>query len=908
MPTRDGQMRAILDNTIDGIITIDLRGCIESCNASVERIFGYEIAELIGQNVSILAASPDAERHDGYVADYLRTGAPKIIGTGREVRGRRKDGRTFPMYLAVSDIQHDKHRSFIGIVRDLSERAALEDDLRRIYDLSSDLICTLGFDGCFQRVNPAFLRTLGHPEETLLYRPMIDFVHEDDRKHTREMLDRLCQGASCADSRNRCLCADGTYKWLAWQAVPSVDSHVICAVARDDTERKTLEDSLRHAKYVAESASEAKGQFLANMSHEIRTPLNAVIGYSTLLLDTQLTAQQLDYLQAVRTAADALLGQLNAILDLSKIEVDKLELEQVSTDLRLAMEDTLEILAESARKKRLQLTCLVDADCPNYLRSDPGRLRQVLINLVGNAIKFTERGEITVRARVIDEGARRFVRIEVSDTGPGIPAESVPRLFQSFSQVDASMARRHGGSGLGLFLCRKLVAALGGMTGVQSQEGVGSTFWFTLPLILLRPTELPVHALPAPLRKSRILVIDDHAASREQLGQLLRQILLEPILCESTQLAERFLDANPSWSPNLVLIANTLPDGEDVEFASVLRQRVGIQNVRIVHLVLPREQKDGKLPLPESFDAQLLKPIRMRRLLRVCHELLDATTTSARSVVPSRASRPSGMMPRFDRLPPRILVAEDNPANQRLTMLMLQRMGCRVDVAADGKEAVRAATGFPYDLILMDVQMPVMDGLAATRELRRRTGPASAVPIVALTANAFSSDREVSFQAGMNDFLCKPVTAETLQGMLRRWLPLHFLAEPVHAAVVEPVHAGASAGDSTELQEDLRAIHQSQAELTALLDEESAKKVLEIIKDDWPKQMKLAQAKLESLDLYGVSRSAHYLAGSAVQVGAKTLAKRCKELEAVAGGKNQQSTAQLLAILGHRIRELLAAL
>ncbi len=908
MPTRDGQMRAILDNTIDGIITIDLRGRIEACNASVERIFGYKPAELIGQNISMLAASPDAERHDRYLADYLRTGEAKIIGTGREVRGRRKDGRTFPMYLAVSDIQHDSHRSFIGIVRDLSERAALEDDLRRIYDLSSDLICTLGFDGRFKRVNPAFLRTLGHSVETLLSRPMIDFIHEDDRKHTRELFDRLCQGASCVDCRNRCLCADGTYKWLAWQAVPSVDSQVICAVARDDTERKTLEDSLRHAKNIAESASEAKGQFLANMSHEIRTPLNAVIGYSTLLLDTQLSAQQLDYLQAVRTAADALLGQLNAILDLSKIEVDKLELEQVSTDLRLAMEDTLEILAESARRKQLQLTCLVDADCPNYLRSDPGRLRQVLINLVGNAIKFTERGEVTIRARVIDEARLRFVRIEVTDTGPGIPADSVPRLFQSFSQVDASMARRHGGSGLGLFLCRKLVAALGGMTGVQSQEGAGSTFWFTLPLILLRPTNPTSHALPVSLQKNRILVVDDHAASREQLGQLLRLLLLEPTVCESTQAAERFLEDHPSWLPKLVLIANTLPDGEDVEFAAVLRQRLGARNLRVARLMLPGESKEAKLPLPESFDAQLFKPIRMRRLLRLCHELLDAAATSARSAVSARISRPSGMMPRFDRLPPRILVAEDNPANQRLTMLMLQRMGCRVDVAGDGKEAVRAATGFPYDLILMDVQMPVMDGLAATCELRRRTGPTGSVPIVALTANAFSSDREVSLQAGMNDFLCKPVTVDTLQGVLRRWLPMHFLAESAFAAAASPIHEGTSEGESKDLQDDLRSVHQSQIELAALLDEESAKKVLEIIKGDWPKQMKLAQAKLEASDLHGVSRVAHYLAGSAVQVGASTLAKQCKELEAVAIGKHHERAAQLLTALGRRILDLLAAM
>ncbi len=790
----------------------------------------------------------------------------------------------------------------------MSELGALDADLRRIYELSSDLICTIGFDGFFKRVNPAFVRTLGHSEETLLSRALIEFIHEDDRQQTGEMFEQVCRGASCVDCRNRVLCADGSYRWLAWRAVPSPESQLVCAVARDDTERRRLEDSLRMAKAVAESQSDAKGQFLANMSHEIRTPLNAVIGYSTLLLDTPLSAQQLDYLQAVRTAADALLGQLHAILDLSKIEVDKLELEQVPTDLRLAMEDTLEILAESARKKRLPLTCLVDDDCPNFITSDPGRLRQVLINLCGNAIKFTDHGEVIVRARLLQDGGLRRVRIEVTDTGPGIAAEAVAKLFRPFSQVDSSMNRRHGGSGLGLFLCRKLVAALGGMIGVESAVGAGSTFWFTLPLLSAKATEDTGQVLPASSRHTRIMVVEGHAPSREQLGQLLRHLSLEPILCDSALAAERLLDASSDQIPRLFLVSSTLPDAEDTELAVSLRHRFGLRSVRIVRLLLPQESFDTKHSVPEEFDDQLVKPIRTRRLIRMLHEQLEPSGPNRGYAVQSRRSRPSGILPRFDRLPPRVLVVDDNPANQRLTVLMLQRMGCRVDVAADGKEAVQAASGFPYDLILMDVQMPVMDGLLATKQIRKLSGSAGTVPIVALTANAFTSDRDASLQAGMNDFLCKPVTFDTLQRVLRRRLPSHFQVEAQRGSAATPAKDSAGSAEAKELSDELVAIKQSLGDMNVLLDAEAAKKIVEILKDDWPKQIKLAKSKLESFDLHAVGRCAHYLAGSAGQIGASTLAKQCKELERVAGTKNQERSMQLLTAVDLRIRDLLAAL
>ena len=454
----------------------------------------------------------------------------------------------------------------------------------------------------------------------------------------------------------------------------------------------------------ARSADRAKSAFLANMSHEIRTPLNAVIGYTSLLLDAPLSKEHLEYVQAVRTAADTLLSQLNNILDLSKVEADKLELETVATDIRLAMEDAVEILAESARQKRLNVVSLLHRDCPSHIMTDPGRLRQVLINLIGNAVKFSDRGEILVRGQPAGSDDKPRIRIEVVDEGPGIPEDALSQLFQPFSQVDASIVRRHSGTGLGLALCKRLIEAMGGEIGVKSTLGAGSTFWFELP-ITAAETSNSMEQLPPSAMGSVVMVLDESAAIREQLDQLLLKLSLTPKLAANIQQAKALLQSSQHALPSMILMSDGIPSQDFREFVKLFQDTPKLQSIPVILLASVRKQQDSLSALFPSISGELLKPVRQRRLTRTLSQVFGSHTSTEKARKRVRHDRSSVEGLRVSENPPRILVAEDNRASQRLAALMLERLGCRVDVVGNGKEAKNAASKFQYDLILMDCQI-----------------------------------------------------------------------------------------------------------------------------------------------------------------------------------------------------------
>jgi len=631
--------------------------------------------------------------------------------------------------------------------------------LAGFFEMSPELMAIADGAGHFVRVNPAFTRTLGYSAAQVKVFAFAELIHPDDLARTEAAFATIKAGGSVAGLENRYRCKDGSYRWLLWSASPVGGDGAFYASGHDLTERRLLEDELRESETLAHEGSRLKSEFVASMSHELRTPLNGVIGLTDLLGDTSLDRVQRDYVDALAASGEALMAVIGAVLDFSKMEAGRLELDRADFELRPAVEEAVRMLADEAHGKGLEIGQWVDGGVPVLVNGDRARLRQILLNLLSNAVKFTPAGEVGLR--VSGEPGDR-VRFVIEDTGPGIEQSLVGNLFESFTQGDQSTTREHAGSGLGLTIARQLAELMDGEIGFEERAGGGSVFWFTARLP--RGVSVPAPRDRPQLRPRRTLIVDDNATNRTILEHQLRGWGLSCVSVDHpsaalTALERATHDAQPF---ELAVLDFNMPQMNGVELVHEIRKRPGLRGVRL--LLLSSAPLDGERLAGVGVSATLMKPARSSAIYSAIVEAFDVELAAARAGSSSPATRRArGLV---------VLLAEDNPINCTVADAMLNSLGIQTVVASNGREAIEKAAARDYDAILMDCDMPVVDGFEATRAIRA-TERGSRVPIIALTALSMPGDRERCLAAGMNDYLAKPVHKGELAAAMQRWLPDH---------------------------------------------------------------------------------------------------------------------------------------
>ncbi|MDQ3865846.1 MAG: PAS domain S-box protein [Actinomycetota bacterium] len=843
---------SLLEISPTAIVTVDLDDNVSSWNPAAEKLFGYPREEAIGRNIDELVCGSEELRAEG--REVNRRGSKEELEL--VTRRTRKDGTVVDVQLRIAPVFFEGELvGRYGIYHDISELQRQKQYFQSLLDNSPTAVAGIDLSQTVTAWNPAAENLFGYTRDEAVGRNIDDLVARSKEVHAEAVrLNRKAieEGeAHLVTQRTR---KDGTLVDVEVLVAPVIvagELHGFYAIYHD------VSDLLR-ARHEAETANRAKSAFLATMSHEIRTPMNAVIGMSGLLLETELTREQREYAEIVSASGDALLKIIDDILDFSKIEAEKLELENQPFALRPCIEAALDVVAKRASEKGLDLACMLDSGAPRAIVGDATRLRQILINLLSNAVKFTESGEVVVslEATALRDGLHDL-HFAVRDTGIGIPAERMDRLFESFSQVDASTTRRYGGTGLGLAISRRLAELMGGKMWAESDVGKGSTFHFTI-LAEEAPALVPTYDKPAQpqLAGKRVLVVDDNATNREILLRYTESWGMATNATAAPAEALAWIERGERF--DVALLDLRMPDMDGVALAREIRRHRDAEALPLVVLTsLGRRKEDGHPDI--EFAAYLTKPIKASQLYETLIEVLAAKPAAEPRATAETAT---GEAPGEQAVT--ILVAEDNEVNQKLALAVLAKLGYRADVAANGVEALAALGEKRYDAVLMDVEMPEMDGLEAARRIRARWPREEGPRIIAMTANAMQGDREICLAAGMDDYLAKPVRPEQL-------------AAALGASKRTAPGKRASRGEDGEVL-DLAAIER----LRETFGEEGHGFVDGLIGTflaEAPALLATLREGLEREDSETVRRVAHTLKSNARTFGASALADACEELE-----------------------------
>jgi PAS domain S-box-containing protein len=899
------RFRDLFNDAPVGYHELDIEGRITCINTTELLMLGYSSEEMIGHYVWEFIEEAEIARN---------TFAEKITGNkplGSVDRAfRRKDG-TFIAVRLDDQMLKDPHGRFTGIratMQDITERKQTEEALieseqrlRDLFENASDLIYTADFDGNFTSLNLSGERMTGYTREEALHLNFSQVVSPETLKLVQLMTGRKLESNDETVYELECFKKSGEPLLIeiSSRAIYKNGKPVgIQGIGRDITLRKQLETELHRTRDIALESTSLKSAFLANMSHEIRTPMNGVIGMTDLLLETDLSSPQREYTENIQSSAEALLTIINDILDFSKVEAGLMRFDKIDFDLRTSVEASVELLAEQAQAKGLELACIVYPDVPTALQGDPGRLRQVLTNLIGNAIKFTDQGEIVVNVAKTSETAEQVIlRFEIKDTGIGISPEAQQGLFQAFTQADSSTTRKYGGTGLGLAISKQLIELMGGQIRIESAPGAGSTFWFTAEF---EKQLTPLAKEPASnLSGARVLIADDNSTSRNILRHQTGSWEMISTEADSGERAlERLRAAVAQGAPyDIAILDLTMPGLGGFQLADAIKADPAIAAVALVLLPPFGNGWHAEKARRTDIAAYLQKPVKQSQLYNCLVEVMEqhaiVKTVLATGFVTRRFSREAEVQQKDNpSLNFRIIIAEDNLMNQKVALGQLYNLGYHAEAVGNGLELLKALENTEFDAILMDCQMPKMDGFAATAEIRRREGTARHTIIIAMTANAMDGDDKKCLAAGMDDYLSKPVKTEDLRQKLEHWIkPAETVSagrgldgERLSDAAIPAGHTNGNVIDRSQLA-SLRAFQQpGQADFVTEL--------IDLFVNDSVYQRKVLHKAVADNDVTEIRRVTHFLKGNSANIGAWQMTAIYEQLE-----ETDQVNAETKALL-----------